>query len=222
MQLSLPRDVEVVAAPAAPPATSHTFSFTLKASSADRLSSFSGNTGGLKGALGASWDMALAQAARPASTDRDDVTYYGASLIVWTQTDKTRTAAIRAAVESGSRLKSTTLAKAAKAAAFSRKFGEKLAKQEMSALTGMKSGARGRAFSSATTVTSGEETDLQTEAYITESEWEGTGSAPLNIGAVDLPMVKSGTFWLPYALTLVSKYPIYDLLTDTLRLSWAR
>jgi hypothetical protein len=63
---------------------------------------------------------------------------------------------------------------------------------------------------------------LQTEAYITESEWEGTGSAPLNIGAVDLPMVKSGTFWLPYALTLVSKYPIYDLLTDTLRLSWAR
>lgn len=29
-------------------------------------------------------------------------------------------------------------------------------------------------------------------------------------------------FWLPYALTLVSKYPIYSVMADYLRISWAK
>lgn len=208
----MPRDVEIIAAGTAPPATSHTFSFTIKASSgSDRFQS-----GSIKGALGASWDMALAQSARPASTDRDDTTYYGASLIVWTHADKARTDAIRAAIEVGSKARSLAIARAAKAAAAGRKFGERLARQQ--ATGGIVGAARGK---SGGNVTSGGETEFETEVYM-ESEWEGRGAAPLNASATELPFLKSSTFWLPYALTLISKYPIYDLLSDTLRLSWAR
>ncbi|WVW78297.1 hypothetical protein I302_100251 [Kwoniella bestiolae CBS 10118] len=32
----------------------------------------------------------------------------------------------------------------------------------------------------------------------------------------------SDIFWMPYAITLVSRFPIYDFLQDYLRLSWAR
>lgn len=211
----MPRDVEIIAAGTAPPATSHTFSFTIKATA-------SGNqlgAGSIKGALGASWDLALAQSARPASTDRDDTTYYGASLIVWTHADKARTDAIRAAIEVGSKARSLAIARAAKAAAAGRKFGERLARHQASG-TGapLTSKSRGNGTGN---VTSGGETEFETEVYM-ESEWEGRGSAPLNASATELPFLKSSTFWLPYALTLVSKYPIYDLLTDTLRLSWAR
>lgn len=212
-QLSLPRDVEIIAAGTAPPATSHTFSFTIKAHASENA-----HTGSVKGALGASWDLALAQAARPTSTDRDDTTYYGASLIVWTHADKTRTDAIRAAIEVGSKVRSLAIARAAKAAAAGRRFGERLARQQASPLGSAGSASRGRGPGNAT---SGGETEVETEAYI-ESEWEGGGAAPLNASAAKLPFLKSSTFWLPYALTLVSKYPIYDLLTDTLRLSWAR
>lgn len=167
--------------------------------------------------MGASWDLALAQSTRPASTDRDDTTYYGASLVVWTHADKTRTNAIRAAVEVGSQARSLAIARAAKAAAAGRKFGERIARQQAS---GVPVGSKVRG-NGAGNVTSGGETEFETEVYM-ESEWEGRGSAPLSASTTELPFLKSSTFWLPYALTLVSKYPIYDLLTDTLRLSWAR
>lgn len=209
----MPRDVEIIAAGTAPPATSHTFSFTIKATSGNDCF----NTGSIKGALGASWDMALAQAARPANTDRDDTTYYGASLIVWTHADKARTDAIRAAIEVGSKARSLAIARAAKAAAAGRKFSERLARQQANG--GPVGAARGKINGG--NVTSGGETEFETEVYM-ESEWEGRGSAPLNASASELPFLKSSIFWLPYALTLISKYPIYDLMTDTLRLSWAR
>lgn len=212
----MPRDVEIIAAATAPPATSHTFSFTIKASSSsNQLSS-----GSIKGALGASWDLALAQSARPASTDRDDQTYYGASLVVWTHADKTRTDAIRAAIEVGGKARSLAVARAAKAAAAGRKFGERIARREGSGTVGLQMGSKAKGHG-AGNVTSGGETEFETEVYM-ESEWEGRGAAPLSASTTELPFLKSSTFWLPYALTLVSKYPIYDLLTDTLRLSWAR
>lgn len=212
----MPRDVEIIAAGTAPPATSHTFSFTIKAISS---TSALDNSGSIKGALGASWDLALAQSARPASTDRADTTYYGASLIVWTHADKTRTDAIRAAIEVGSRARSLALARAAKAAAAGRKYSERITRQQAPGRGGPL-GSKGKGNATGN-VTSGGETEIETEVYM-ESEWEGRGSAPLNASATELPFLKSSTFWLPYALTLVSKYPIYDLLSDTLRLSWAR
>ena len=217
----MPRDVEVVTAAVPPPATSHTFSFTIKTSGSEGISA----TGNLKGAVGASWDLALAQTARSSFKDSaaEAVTYYGASLLVWTHADRTRTEAIRAVIKSGNKLRINTLAKAAKAAAASRRFGEKLTNQPFSFSSGIPLAplehGRSRTRSAST---SGGETELDTEAYYTESEWEGGDSGPLTESTTDLPLLQSSQFWLPYALTIVSKYPIYDLLTDTLRLSWAR
>ena len=210
--------MEVVAAGAAPPATSHTFSFTIKSSNADMTST----AGSIKGAVGASWDLGLAQAARSSlgGSGAEEVTYYGASLLVWTHADQTRTEAIRAAIENGCKLRTTALAKAAKAAAAGRKFGNKVAREAASPMGNVPSLCnRSRPRSAGT---SGGETELETEAYYTESEWEGGASGPLSASAAALPFLQSAHFWLPYALTIVSKYPIYDLLTDTLRLSWAR
>ncbi|KAF8274091.1 hypothetical protein EI94DRAFT_1768939 [Lactarius quietus] len=61
------------------------------------------------------------------------------------------------------------------------------------------------------------ETDLdgETDGGVSESDYEL---------AADKHAVPPGdaVFWLPYALTLVSRHPIYDLMRDYLTLSWAR
>lgn len=201
IKLSLPRDVEVIAAPTAPTTTCHTFSFTIKA---EDPASTSYGSNPLKGGIAASWDMSLAQVARSSIQRAEDVTYYGATLIVWTHADKTRTEAIRSAIESGSKSRTLAIAKAAKAAAAGRRFGKKITKTAQAPSGG-----------------SGAETEMDTEAFFSETDWEA-GGAPLNVSTSALPFLQSSSFWLPYALTLVSKYPIYNLLVDTLKLSWAR
>lgn len=35
-------------------------------------------------------------------------------------------------------------------------------------------------------------------------------------------VVGGGEYWLPYALTLVSKFPIYSIMSDYLKISWAK
>lgn len=203
IKLSLPRDVEVVAAAVAPPISSHTFSFTIKSSPSSAYDGAGADTAApIKGALGASWDLALAQAARPAyeAKPREDV-YYAATLIVWTHANRARSDAIRATVATGSKARTTAIAKASKAAVAGRRYGERLARQSARA-----GGTTKRFVSSAPGgATSGDETELQTEAFLTESEWEGNGTQPLSASATQLPFFQSSTFWLPYALTLVSK-----------------
>jgi len=81
---------------------------------------------------------------------------------------------------------------------------------------------------------------------ISESDWEGRGLTSAggaggsmrngvsgggggggggnrgDLGGSTLFLPGDTIFWLPYALTLVSRVPIYDLMRDFLTFSWAR
>jgi len=69
--------------------------------------------------------------------------------------------------------------------------------------------------------------------FFSESEWEtGTELLSDNIAHRLLNNVKSDNskntlsvttpLWLPYCLILISKFPLYDLMVDHLKISWAR
>lgn len=53
---------------------------------------------------------------------------------------------------------------------------------------------------------------------MTESEW-GDSAAVVRPLA---PLPDSVPFWLPFGLLLISEFPLYNLLSDVLRISWAR
>ncbi|KAI0285313.1 hypothetical protein BGY98DRAFT_1092930 [Russula aff. rugulosa BPL654] len=65
--------------------------------------------------------------------------------------------------------------------------------------------------------------DAETDGGISESDYEvGSIGQSHNPGESTLFLPGDTVFWLPYALTLVSRHPIYDLMRDYLTLSWAR
>ncbi len=142
-----------------------------------------------------------------------ETTYHAATLIIYSHADKVRSEAIRASLESGVQGKSAAIARALRAAGAGRKMGRKLeARMIAPSLLG-----QGNSASRPGTA----DTDAETENYMTESEWEGPQSAAAalqNVKALPTNM----PLWLPFALTLVSRFPIYDLMLDVLRISWAR
>lgn len=101
-----------------------------------------------------------------------ETTYYAATLLIYSHADKLRTQAIRESIEHGAKGQSAAVARAIKAAASGRRFGKKLETRLNSPL-GLINGmpASGRPMSAA-----GNETDVETEAFLTESEWEGPGA----------------------------------------------
>lgn len=153
-----------------------------------------------------------------------NVMYHGVCLTVWSHADTERSTAIRRTLE----------------AARSRK------ESAQSALTGRLKSLRGDAGSvvggrpghgDPTVQTSrrskksskGPWTDAETDGEtepdggLSESDFEVAstvnGHGP---GESTLFLPGDTVFWLPYALTLVSRHPIYDLMRDYLTLSWAR
>ncbi|KAL4243513.1 DENN domain-containing protein [Abortiporus biennis] len=67
------------------------------------------------------------------------------------------------------------------------------------------------------------ETDADNDGgAISESDFEVASTVGHGPGESTLFLPGDTVFWLPYALTLVSRYPIYDLMRDYLTLSWAR
>jgi len=65
--------------------------------------------------------------------------------------------------------------------------------------------------------------DAETDGGISESDYEVGSIRPShNPGESTMFLPGDTVFWLPYALTLVSRHPIYDLMRDYLTLSWAR
>lgn len=74
-------------------------------------------------------------------------------------------------------------------------------------------------------------TDVETDAdpetdgeggAVSESDYDVASTIGHGPGESTLFLPGDTVFWLPYALTLVSRYPIYDLMRDYLTLSWAR
>jgi hypothetical protein len=198
-QLSFTREVEIIASTVAPPATTHTFSFSVPPTSAESASS-------APGAVGNAWDLSIASAAAGRPSLDGHVTYYAATLTIWSHADRPRSEAIRQAVETGSRAKSAAVARAVKAAAAGRRLGQRLERRMENPMGVSDKGFAGKAWA-----TSGGETETETDAYVSESEWEQQGVANANVSSNHLAFLpQSVPFWLPYTLTLVSRYPIYD------------
>ncbi|KAL5535522.1 hypothetical protein ACEPAF_3616 [Sanghuangporus sanghuang] len=141
------------------------------------------------------------------------ITYHGVCLTVWSHADAERSAAIRRTLETGrSRKESAQSVVASRLKALRVDMDPaQLARRTV------RSGRKGP-----WSVADGE-TDGESEVgdAISESEFEGASSAH-GPGESTLFLTGDTVFWLPYALTLVSRQPIYDLMRDYLTLSWAR
>jgi nicotinamide N-methyltransferase len=156
----------------------------------------------------------------PSSSAEEGTAYYGVCLTVWSHADAERTAAIRRALEGRARKGSVHSLRAARL--------NNLRAQAGAPSLPSPRRARARKQSDADMMgdTDAEGAETEMEGALTEyaeSEYEGgstSGHAAPGASTVFLP--GDAVFWLPYALTLVSKFPIMDLMRDYLTLSWAR
>ncbi|KAF9568391.1 hypothetical protein CPC08DRAFT_679274 [Agrocybe pediades] len=148
------------------------------------------------------------------------VTYYGVCLTVWSHADAERSSAIRRTLEAGRSRKES-----AQSAVTSR------LKHLRSDISGSASDsqdpttqARRSARRSSRGPWGDAETDAETEGEgaISESDFEVASTIGHGPGESTLFLPGDTVFWLPYALTLVSRHPVYDLMRDYLTLSWAR
>lgn len=153
-----------------------------------------------------------------------NVTYHGVCLTVWSHADAERSAAIRRTLEAArSRKESAQSVLASRL---------KSLRGEAGGLMGSKSDigdpttqARRRSKKSSRGPWTDADTDGETEGEggLSESEYEVASTAGGHgPGESTLFLPGDTVFWLPYALTLVSRHPIYDLMRDYLTLSWAR
>ncbi|KAJ6604647.1 DENN domain-containing protein [Mycena vulgaris] len=249
LKLSFTREVEVIASTLQPASTIHTFTFTLPApntplaptpsgdllrasvlSADNRTSSApsyaypyaddpfirpSSSYLGPPSLLGHSAPPpARSQAeAAPAST----VAYHGVCLTVWSHADAERSSAIRRTLEAGRSRKESAQSVVASRIKSLRADASDPSDPTLLARRYTKKGARGPWADA--------ETDAETDGGgASESEFEGASTIGGGIGPGESTLFLPGdtVFWLPYALTLVSRHPVYDLMRDYLTLSWAR
>ncbi|CAK5281388.1 unnamed protein product [Mycena citricolor] len=241
LKLSFTREVEVIASTLQPASTIHTFTFSLPAPStplaptpsgdllrasvlSDNRSSaapsyaypysdnpFAQPSSAYLGPLGAGSQGT--QAREPSDASTSAIIYHGVCLTVWSHADAERSTAIRRTLEAGrSRKESGQSAVASRL----KNLRADVAMVDPADPTVMarrhaKRGARGPW------------TDVDTDAETTdggESEFDGASTHGPGESTLFLP--GDTVFWLPYALTLVSRHPVYDLMRDYLTLSWAR
>ncbi|KIK70981.1 hypothetical protein GYMLUDRAFT_185209 [Collybiopsis luxurians FD-317 M1] len=244
LKLSFTREVEVIASTLQPASTVHTFTFTLPAPNTPLAPTPSGdllrvdNRSSITPSfthpyygdpfarpsstyLGPS--SVLNPGSRPGTTSADTsdlsssgnvVTYHGVCLTVWSHADAERSTAIRRTLEaSRSRKESTQSLVTAR-----------IKSLRADAYDDPTSQARRNARKSARGPWADAETDAETEAEggVSESEFEVASTVGHGPGESTLFLPGDTVFWLPYALTLVSRHPVYDLMRDYLTLSWAR
>lgn len=223
LKLSFTREVEVIASTLQPASTVHTFTFTLGSSNTSqhqdflrtpdhhRLTAFSLN----------SYDDPLSvpqpTAATTAPVD-STLTYHGVCLTVWSHADQERSAAIRRTLESRPRKESAQSFTTSRIKALRNDISTK-DDPTILARRATKKGARGP-WTDGETDGAETENDAVSESdaasLYTVTNGHGPGESSLFLPA------DSTVFWLPYALTLVSRHPVYDLMRDFLTLSWAR
>ncbi|KAH0838307.1 DENN domain-containing protein [Lanmaoa asiatica] len=152
------------------------------------------------------------------------ITYHGVCLTVWSHADAERSAAIRRTLEAGRVRKESAqslVASRLKVLRSSIGHGSTTNSPGESSRRVGKRGARGPwPGTDGETDGEGAETDA---GAISESDFDVAstvgGHGP---GESTLFLPGDTVFWLPYALSLVSRHPIYDLMRDYLTLSWAR
>ncbi|ESK88877.1 denn (aex-3) domain protein [Moniliophthora roreri MCA 2997] len=252
LKLSFTREVEIIASTLQPASTVHTFTFTLPAPNTPLAPTPSGDLlrasvmagGDRSSAATFAYPYSDDPFARPssaylgppsllghgASTNRANeesastsgtVTYHGVCLTVWSHADAERSAAIRRTLEAGrSRKESAQSAIASRI---------KNLRADVSGVPGDRSDPTLQARRSARKSARGPWGDVETDGAeteadaVSESEFEVASSIGGHIpGESTLFLPGDTVFWLPYALTLVSRHPVYDLMRDYLTLSWAR
>ncbi|KAF8168101.1 AEX-3 domain-containing protein [Crassisporium funariophilum] len=148
------------------------------------------------------------------------VTYHGVCLTVWSHADAERSSAIRRTLEAGrSRKESAQSVVASRLKNLRADVGSGSDSQDPT------SQARRSAKRSSRGPWADAETDGETEGdagAISESDFEVASTVGHGPGESTLFLPGDTVFWLPYALTLVSRHPVYDLMRDYLTLSWAR
>ncbi|WWC68082.1 uncharacterized protein I206_102001 [Kwoniella pini CBS 10737] len=252
MKFAHPRDVEVINSTLSPPTTCHAFKFTiprhdtLAAIARTRLdSAVSGNinTYSMLSAIDeqGNLDPSLHLQARGNPNVRNtasatELTFYGVTLTVWTHADRDR------AVQ----LKSIKMrAERAKLGQGSLNSINPLVQQRRNGSTapsesGKKGTKRGSLhYMMGKNQSEGDVTGTsETETGMSDSDLEGPlgrrgirntiqGDRLSTVDSVPEDAAAaydeaSDIFWMPYAITMVSRFPIYDFLQDYLRLSWAR
>ncbi|KDQ05918.1 hypothetical protein BOTBODRAFT_122115 [Botryobasidium botryosum FD-172 SS1] len=233
LKLSFTREVEIIASTLQPASTVHTFTFQLQHSNHGPMhSSNSGlRTSVLSNTTGMSADRSSmntypypeSSIPQPSSAflgpppdlaqesaKENMTTYHAVCLTVWSHADEERSVAIRRALENaaGGAGRSRHISRASKISSTSSSTGvtESIATRK-----------KKRAGPWSTEV---EESDTE---GVSESDADGFGGPNgRGAGASSLFLPQNTVFWLPYALTLVSRHPIYDLMRDYLTLSWAR
>ncbi|KAF7306924.1 DENN domain-containing protein [Mycena indigotica] len=245
LKLSFTREVEVIASTLQPPSTIHTFQFTLPAPNTPLAPTPSGDL--LRASVLSSDNRSSAAPSyaypytddpfpRPSAaylgppsllghntpaasrsqpdSNNNTVTYHGVCLTVWSHADAERSTAIRRTLEAGrSRKESAQSAVASRL----KTLRADVAGEDPSLV------ARRRVRRGTRGPWTDVDTDGETDAGgASESEYEVASTAGHGPGESTLFLPGDTVFWLPYALTLVSKHPVYDLMRDYLTLSWAR
>ncbi|KAJ7293573.1 DENN domain-containing protein [Mycena rebaudengoi] len=238
LKLSFTREVEVIASTLQPASTIHTFNFTLPAPSTPLAPTPSGD---LLRASVLSADNRTSAAPSYAYPYTDDpfvrpssaylgppsllghgsqqglstVAYHGVCLTVWSHADAERSNAIRRTLEAGrSRKESAQSLVASRIKSLRADLSGDTSDPTMMARRHAKRGTR--------TPWADVETDGETDGGASESDFEVASTVGHGPGESTLFLPGDTVFWLPYALTLVSRHPVYDLMRDYLTLSWAR
>ncbi|WAQ82704.1 hypothetical protein PtA15_3A68 [Puccinia triticina] len=207
IKLAFARELEVIASPVQPPSTTHCFSFTVPAQPGDDLS----------GSLGHQWDPSLTSSSTDSATRQPpEKTYYAACLQVWSHSDRRRADAICKTLQEGSKAVNSPMGLLPSSADLSSN-----AAVYHSQLNGLSTAAAPSA--------AGESTDTDDpEGFFSDSEWE-TGTELLSdhiasrlTNNTSTQTAPNAPLWLPFCLVLISKFPLYDLLVDHLKISWAR
>ncbi|KAI0003680.1 hypothetical protein BJV74DRAFT_881520 [Russula compacta] len=148
------------------------------------------------------------------------ITYHGVCLTVWSHADAERSSAIRRTLEA-----SRSRKESAQSLIAARLKGLRADAQDptFQARRNHKRTGRGPWAPSGGATDGETDMDAETDGGVSESDYEVGSIGPShNPGESTLFLPGDTVFWLPYALTLVSRHPIYDLMRDYLTLSWAR
>ncbi|KAK0456595.1 DENN domain-containing protein [Armillaria borealis] len=161
-------------------------------------------------------------AASPTDTTSksNTVTYHGVCLTVWSHADAERSTAIRRTLEAGRSRKESAQSLVASRIKNLRADAVGLGGSDIDPSVQARRSAR----KSARGPWADADTDGETEGEgaMSESDFEVASTIGHGPGESTLFLPGDTVFWLPYALTLVSRHPVYDLMRDYLTLSWAR
>ncbi|VDB84478.1 unnamed protein product [Peniophora sp. CBMAI 1063] len=233
LKLSFTRELEIVASTLQPASTVHTFSFAIPAAPANPALAASQSNSLLRtidrptSALYAHPRPSTAylgpNAHKPSSNDAPSstVTYHGVCLTVWSHADAERSQAIRRTLESNRSRKESTQSLVQARLRSLRAEGHQ--DPSLQARRSARKAARGPWGASAAQTDGETDFDNETDGGVSESDFDVASTVQgHNPGESTLFLPGDTVFWLPYALTLVSRHPIYDLMRDYLTLSWAR